>query len=559
MPYPSKGCRTCRSRRIKCNQERPSCHQCTKSGRVCAGYDSERSGLAFRDENAYAGGIPRRGLHSQPNSIAENLSRQQSADRMERRSSSEERSREIITFSKHSNLRRSRINPEPVSKALHSPIEEQAFTYYAQSFMEFSEGMPESLHSLLAKLCMKPLPLEPTLELVLNANSLLFFGRRFSNSFAIGAANQKYLQALRKTKEEVCDLRKATTDQFVLSVMFLATFEEHGSEPGSGMWFSDGYKHREGALSMIRCRQWMRNDHSRDWRIDKMVRRQLMRTCIHRACFLPEGLEDGAQFGEHGHTLSLDRCVVQVVRLRAWSHIVLRRMKPSTAEEVDILQYNKNIRDLVAECSAVDKSLVDWSSDLPTDWRFLTDKGPSNRTDDAWAAEDYNTVYNGTTHKYSRLGFAMSWNLYRACRLILNSIIVISTQNEARSNHQMHSLEASAQKNVKATSDDICISVSYYFNQANIDSWKELHHHIDPLARASSVKCLVYLIFPLTIVAAAFGIPSAQQAWAKTTLALIARATSNGTVERVAKSNLRTLLEKPNGMFGPSTPMPPAV
>ncbi|KAJ5515995.1 hypothetical protein N7527_007555 [Penicillium freii] len=34
----SKGCRTCRRRRVKCDEEKPLCHRCQKGGFECEGY-----------------------------------------------------------------------------------------------------------------------------------------------------------------------------------------------------------------------------------------------------------------------------------------------------------------------------------------------------------------------------------------------------------------------------------------------------------------------------------------------------------------------------------------
>ncbi|KAL4748115.1 hypothetical protein BDW72DRAFT_181164 [Aspergillus terricola var. indicus] len=47
---PSKGCGECRSRKIRCDQGRPSCAQCAKGNRACPGYRDELS-LMFRDES----------------------------------------------------------------------------------------------------------------------------------------------------------------------------------------------------------------------------------------------------------------------------------------------------------------------------------------------------------------------------------------------------------------------------------------------------------------------------------------------------------------------------
>ncbi|RAK95358.1 Zn(II)2Cys6 transcription factor domain-containing protein [Aspergillus ibericus CBS 121593] len=38
----SKGCNTCRTRKIACDRSRPECGQCTRSNRVCRGYQRER-------------------------------------------------------------------------------------------------------------------------------------------------------------------------------------------------------------------------------------------------------------------------------------------------------------------------------------------------------------------------------------------------------------------------------------------------------------------------------------------------------------------------------------
>lgn len=46
---PSKGCGNCRSRKIRCDQARPTCWECTRTKRECLGYRDEMS-LIFRDE-----------------------------------------------------------------------------------------------------------------------------------------------------------------------------------------------------------------------------------------------------------------------------------------------------------------------------------------------------------------------------------------------------------------------------------------------------------------------------------------------------------------------------
>jgi hypothetical protein len=50
--HPSKGCITCKRRRIKCDERRPTCVQCAKSKKTCLGYDSQKSSGTTRCGNA---------------------------------------------------------------------------------------------------------------------------------------------------------------------------------------------------------------------------------------------------------------------------------------------------------------------------------------------------------------------------------------------------------------------------------------------------------------------------------------------------------------------------
>ncbi|CAK7207346.1 hypothetical protein SEUCBS139899_010156 [Sporothrix eucalyptigena] len=46
---PSTGCQMCRTRRIKCDEAKPACNQCVRTGRTCPGYKSKID-LLFRNE-----------------------------------------------------------------------------------------------------------------------------------------------------------------------------------------------------------------------------------------------------------------------------------------------------------------------------------------------------------------------------------------------------------------------------------------------------------------------------------------------------------------------------
>ncbi|KAK4139728.1 uncharacterized protein C8A04DRAFT_40470 [Dichotomopilus funicola] len=60
---PSKGCSTCRKRRVKCDEDRPSCRECLRLGRECGGYESEKKktgGIRFKDQGTHTVAARRR-------------------------------------------------------------------------------------------------------------------------------------------------------------------------------------------------------------------------------------------------------------------------------------------------------------------------------------------------------------------------------------------------------------------------------------------------------------------------------------------------------------------
>ncbi|PKX99722.1 hypothetical protein P168DRAFT_293953, partial [Aspergillus campestris IBT 28561] len=58
-PRSRDGCITCKIRHVRCDQARPACGQCTRTGRKCDGYDSDLSQRQLRDK-ILAGNVQRR-------------------------------------------------------------------------------------------------------------------------------------------------------------------------------------------------------------------------------------------------------------------------------------------------------------------------------------------------------------------------------------------------------------------------------------------------------------------------------------------------------------------
>ncbi|VUC29863.1 unnamed protein product [Clonostachys rosea] len=55
---PSRGCRTCKERRVKCDEGKPACQRCLRLGRECGGYQKKVAPLKFKEQKINYGPIP---------------------------------------------------------------------------------------------------------------------------------------------------------------------------------------------------------------------------------------------------------------------------------------------------------------------------------------------------------------------------------------------------------------------------------------------------------------------------------------------------------------------
>lgn len=53
------GCKTCKIRHVKCDEERPACHKCRSTGRTCDGYETQNgASKSLRNDNAQSFPVP---------------------------------------------------------------------------------------------------------------------------------------------------------------------------------------------------------------------------------------------------------------------------------------------------------------------------------------------------------------------------------------------------------------------------------------------------------------------------------------------------------------------
>jgi hypothetical protein len=196
---------------VQCDETRPVCEQCTKMHLQCPGFDAEEGSLFFRDENKYASGTKRKPRRANKN--GQLSGRILICDRLEENQDDDVLSHELFG------------NMGGFSRGLQVPVEDQALAYFRTSHLDPS--VPECLWShLLEYLPYLNIPdTRTTLGLATKALALAVFSRRKYVPIALTTSHQKYVQALIRAKEALGDEVEAVSDQFLLSIHILCSYE----------------------------------------------------------------------------------------------------------------------------------------------------------------------------------------------------------------------------------------------------------------------------------------------------------------------------------------------
>ncbi len=429
-----------------------------------------------------------------------------------------------------------------ISPALDIPLDDQTLTYYSRYYVEVPHGLPEIADShlkyALADWCYtQP---QSILSLAIFAVSHATFGRARKSHAALAVGCTKYSKALVKTNLALKDASEATHDEVLLAVMLLSFYENsamdqtsHVSSRGIQVTASRSFAHHDGAMAVLNLRRQLDQRTNCSMELDKLVRRQLMRSLLLRSMPLPSWLRDGSQYGEHGFALELDRCMVGAAKLRHQaSSLSVDSASLSISDRYDEIV---RLRRLLAEAQTLDDVLVMWANDLPTENWYST-----RTVQDSGRLETGNRIFDGTVHIYPTVGHAGIWNRYRALRLTVNDIMLKTLSVLPKSpDSDTESLEEAAKLRIQRLADDLCASVPYMLGL--IETHHVAGHDVSVVTKVpASLKVTVkataasFLCWPLTMATMVSGIPERHQCYLRNRLLDVSEIVDDGVLERIA-------------------------
>ncbi|KAI9373098.1 hypothetical protein BJX61DRAFT_403394 [Aspergillus egyptiacus] len=433
---PSKGCGECRSRKIRCDQGRPTCSQCAKGNRVCPGYRDELS-LMFRDESqqvvrkAKTGSSGRRtkkaaarkstpvpGSHSSSTNspgVASSAGKASPSTT----SPSVNFGSDITSFDDLEEVQL--INEEQLhqQELTYKPCKvqpswqltvDEAVNYFLRhnvwpgaifmmNWEPKSPGHPSATLSEQAQMA----------ALVSVGTAMLSRVRR-SEELKIAAA-QEYGHALKLLVRAVCNEKESRANQTLSAVLLLAIFEVITSRSIKSIekWTNHIY----GAATLLELRGPEQLQSEDGLKLFVQLRFQIIISCLQRGMRVPQ---------------SLLECTKIAMYLRPQIDAYCDRLI-CIAGRLSNLRADINTRvltdanEILSRAYAIEAELLAWVAAGPPDFLYTTYECSSV---EQWVRIFGNKPfpYNKQYHVYTDLWICHTWNQYRCSRIVVCEIIL---------------------------------------------------------------------------------------------------------------------------------------
>ncbi|KAL9584742.1 MAG: hypothetical protein Q9212_001932 [Teloschistes hypoglaucus] len=445
---PSTGCKNCRRRKIKCDEQRPECTQCTTTNRLCPGY-THLFDLVLRDQTKSVS------LKAQ-----QRKSKKQSATNNAQKTGTSH----CIAESHNSLQPSGRLPPSfaiiatnattgylSLPTALHEPPEQQAVNAFISNYVSITRHSYSSRGYLDFLL-----PLyqntrhDSLLSLATTAVALTVEGGSPRFRHFRDLSHSHFGKALLRASKAIRDPVESIKDDTLMSVLLLSFYERvlavAESKQISGV-------HDSGAVALVKHRGKQNGNSELSARLLLAAQTQVVDHCI----------ETSAPFGKTSAALDslrptnfenaasrLTSLSALLTDLMAFANPILRNYHATPSEDqlLQILDY----------ASDVEAQVSTWPDYVPDEWGYK----PSHTFDELPSHESKLYVYNRRCDLYQDIWVANTWNSYRSTQLMIQYLILQSLAylNPDHSSPLGRRI-ATAIARVQELCDDICASVPF--------------------------------------------------------------------------------------------------
>ncbi|KAF1848216.1 uncharacterized protein K460DRAFT_364186 [Cucurbitaria berberidis CBS 394.84] len=457
---PSRGCGMCKNRRIKCDEKRPICGNCKKSGRDCPGYPDEFD-LVFRDENKAMAKKARK-------SSGPTLSTSSTVG-----SSSTIGSSSAVGSSSHASPN---LSPSPSFEV--SPGESSFQVALSRSRTPSDLSQSQQLLGL-PNYTTPPLPLHqifdfeafvwnlehavpPTIQLAPECEAIPFFFKNFitlpqqaestrgyleylvplynrarstsvlhlaTTAVAMATCGQypgrqdllrqavlTYGKAIKKLNDDLKDPAMSKSDETVLAILMFSLYETIMSTDDSITAWGN---HVDGAVALTKLRGTDQFKDPLSHAIFRAVRTMMITSCVQRSKPVEDfpgskGWVGHGNISDENAANRLTLICIDLPNLRA-------RANRLTTIPYDVTQESE-AKQVLDFAQMVDGNLEEWYRTLPPEWkhRIIGIVSETVTPEDVALADKW----PGEQHVYHDVPLASIMNDYRVCRIFCRRVIM---------------------------------------------------------------------------------------------------------------------------------------
>ncbi|GAB7341257.1 hypothetical protein MBLNU457_7532t1 [Dothideomycetes sp. NU457] len=440
---PSRGCLTCRKRKIKCDEVEPACSYCVRKGVVCPGYRTLFE-VAWRDQNK----------------VAENRVRRQKniVDKPTEKDS--DTSPGTITTK----------SPTPTCVS-------QDFTSYAVQFflssyvlLPRSHDNRRSFIDFLYPIYLESKPASPLTPALTAVGSLLLEAWSLLKPDAPSSFSRtQYLKAMASLRRSLQDT-KTVGDDVLTAALLLDMYES----VRAFLWSKPVVEgaHINGVVAMIEQRRQYSDASAASKLLSLGARHHVIHRALHANEPMPESLSDCIELHEdvsRNTALRLDELDITLANIGAAASRVGR---------VDDIQ--EQALQILSKAYKLDQQYQSWADTAPSGWIVrVSGLGcipPSVQR---------SGLYQDHCHVYQSIFVAHTFNTYRVSRIKLQEAIVVCLTHLG--DNATNTATRAAYATIQLMADDICASVPYHLGDrmhfARIDDKVVEYPHLTEQSR----------------------------------------------------------------------------
>ncbi|OAA36308.1 negative acting factor [Metarhizium rileyi] len=390
MPYHGRrsgACHSCRIRKIKCDESRPACKQCSRSRRQCPGYHDRYD--QNRDEKHFQKAVT---------SVVQ-YQTQMPPDLRSIRSHLDDMTLDQAALSQ----------PQMPAEAI-APCYFH-FNFITTPHQRIIRGFNEYVALFAANRSQFP-----QFEYVFDACAMASLSQQATDGRRLRAkALESYTQALAATSTTLWDPKQTFQDETLASVLLLALFENITAASSSLIpWFS----HIEAAVRLVKGRGSKQLCSKIGSDMFVAVRTFMIIHSLTTGSSLAAGYTWCTTDSTYDDYASqCEKFCVRTTELNAHVSKLLASIS-RTPKDTD------RVKDVIRQCNSLDQDYVRWTEAVPEDFRWETIDWQVYVPHDDYANAD---VFPGRVDVYADTWIAIVWTMARWSRIILSSVLVRAT------------------------------------------------------------------------------------------------------------------------------------